>query len=133
MQKVGKEWDDFGKSISTQEEQIDFDADAEVTQLNSAAFGKTEQVATEPAVETVESAPVERISLGRCIAYSTLATFSIAGIIAALFYKPGKAQEKKAISEDNEAVPMKKKEIKKTLKTIMKENNVKVNLMWELR
>lgn len=128
MKKVGKEWNDFGKSINTQEEQIDFDADAEVTQLNSAAYGQTTQ---QVAAETVESAPLERISLARCIAYSTLGTFSIAGIIAALFYKPGKAEEKKAaISQDNEAIPsMKKKEIKKTLKTIMKENNVKVNLM----
>lgn len=119
--KVEKEWADFGKTISTEEQPASYD-DA-VTQLNAAVNG-------EVTVSAEATTAVERVSLARCIVYSTLATFSIAGIIAALFYKPGKAQEKKQFDlEDPENAPVEKKQIKKTLKNIMKENNVKVNLM----
>merc|ERR1719453_133462 len=118
MEKAEKEWQDFGKSVSNVEDEQELNE--ATTQLNSAAYGAT---------ETVESYPVERVSLQRTIAYSILATFSMAGIIAALFYRPSKKQEKKITVDLESNAPVAKKEIKKTLKSIMKENNAKVTLM----
>jgi len=120
LEKVDEEWEDFGRSISTEENE---DANVAVTQLTAAVNGET--------TVAPETYPLERVSLARCIIYSTLATFSIAAIIAALFYKPGKTQDKKKqiVIADSENASVEKKEIKKTLKSIMKENNVKVNLM----
>lgn len=112
MEKAEKEWNDFGKSVSNSEDDEIYELST--NQMSMAAYGN--------------SYPVERVSLQRTIVYSILATFAMAGIIAALFYRPGKKQEKK-ISLDVENATPAKKEIKKTLKSIMKENNVKVNLM----
>ena len=77
------------------------------------------------------SAPLKKYSLFQCILFSTIVVFAIAGSYAALMQaiiSRGKKTEKKVMRVDMERAP-KKKEAKKTLKSIMKDNNVKVTLM----
>ena len=66
------------------------------------------------------------MSLLETIAASTVFTFSLAAIVAAMLYDPKKNVEEKDV--EMVATPT-KKETKKTLDNILKSNNTKVSLV----
>lgn len=71
-----------------------------------------------------------RMSLIETIACSAVFVFSCAALAAAALYDPKtKAQAKKQVVVDNESAPAHKKQIKKSLDSILKNNNTKVTLM----
>lgn len=79
----------------------------------------------------MEIMPSKKMDLITCIAYSTAFVFMVAAFVAAALYTPkkeSKVEQMTAVVVDGPAQPN-KKQLKKTLKSIMKNNNTKTSLI----
>lgn len=109
--------------------------ETKIALMNVGPATETTELMMNPLFDAVVTPHPKKMSLITTIAYSTAFVFLVAAFIAAALYEPKKSKtmEMPEVVIDIDAKPAQqkqsKKAIKKTLKSIMKNNNTKVSLM----